>query len=114
MAPNHFNVADDLVAIEAKPPITWLHGEVDAIVSDTSLFDLAYLGSIGAVPDWPGIEACPPQPMVGQTRAVLERYKSAGGSYREVSYPDCGHSPHVERPADVATELAQLCETVSE
>ena len=63
---------------------------------------------------WPGIEACPPQPMIGQTRTVLEKYKSAGGSYREVVYPGCGHSPHVERPADVATELTQLCETVSE
>ena len=114
MAPNHFNVAAALVAVPVKPPITWLHGEVDAIVSDTSLFDLAYLGSLGYVPGWPGLEACPPQPMIGQTRAVLERYKSAGGSYREVVYPGCGHSPHVERPADVATELTQLCETVSE
>ena len=46
--PNHFNVAEDLVAVPGKPPIVWLHGEVDAIVvSDTSLFDLAYLGSLG-------------------------------------------------------------------
>ena len=58
----------------------------DAIVSDTSLFDLAYLGSLGLVPGWPGAEACPPQPMVGQTRAVLERYAAAGGAYREVVY----------------------------
>jgi pimeloyl-ACP methyl ester carboxylesterase len=108
MSPKHFHVADELVAAAVKPPVTWVHGEVDAIVSDTSLFDLAYLGSIGVVPGWPGAQACPPQPMVGPTRAVLERYKSAGGSYREVSYPDCGHSPHVERPADVAAELAQL------
>jgi pimeloyl-ACP methyl ester carboxylesterase len=114
MAPNHFNVAADLVAVPGKPPITWVHGEVDAIVSDTSLFDLAYLGSLGLVPGWPGMDACPPQPMIGQTRAVLERYKSAGGSYREVVYPNCGHSPHVERPADVASELVRLCETVAE
>ena len=52
--------------------------------------------------------------MIGQTRAVLEQYKSAGGSYREVVYSQCGHSPHVERPADVAAELVQLCEMVSE
>jgi pimeloyl-ACP methyl ester carboxylesterase len=114
MAPNNFNVAADLVAVPGKPPVTWVHGEVDAIVSDTSLFDLAYLGSLGVVPGWPGIEECPPQPMVSQMRAVLERYKSAGGSYREVAYPACGHSPHIERPADVAAELIQLCETVSE
>jgi pimeloyl-ACP methyl ester carboxylesterase len=112
MAPNHFNIAAALVAVPVKPPIVWLHGEVDAIVSDTSLFDLAYLGSLGIVPGWPGMEACPPQPMIRQTRAVLEKYKSAGGSYREVSYPDCGHSPHVERPADVALELAELIQNL--
>jgi pimeloyl-ACP methyl ester carboxylesterase len=108
MAPNHFRVADELVAVAAKPPITWVRGGRDAIVSDTSFFDLAYLGSLGAVPGWPGAEACPPQPMVGQMRAVLERYAAAGGSYREVIYDNCGHSPHIEYPAEVAAELQDL------
>jgi pimeloyl-ACP methyl ester carboxylesterase len=108
MAPNHFRIADDLVAASAKPPVVWVRGDKDVIVSDTSLFDLAYLGQLGVVPGWPGAEACPPQPMIGQTRAVLERYAAAGGSYREVVYPDCGHSPHVERPAEVAAELLRL------
>jgi pimeloyl-ACP methyl ester carboxylesterase len=108
MAPNHFRIADELVAVAPKPPVTWVRGDRDAIVSDTSLFDLAYLGSLGLVPGWPGAEDCPPQPMVGQTRAVLDRYAAAGGSYREVVYPDCGHSPHVEFPADVAVELLRL------
>lgn len=108
MAPNHFNVAGDLVAVPDKPPIVWVRGDRDAIVSDTSFFDMAYLGSIGAVPGWPGPEACPPQPMVGQTRAVLERYVAAGGAYREVVLEDCGHCPHVEFPAEVAAELLRL------
>jgi pimeloyl-ACP methyl ester carboxylesterase len=107
MAPNHFNVAADLVAVAAKPPITWVRGDKDAIVSDTSFFDLAFLGSLGVVPGWPGAEACPPQPMVGQTRAVLDRYAAAGGAYTEVVYENCGHSPHVERPAEFA-ELLKL------
>jgi pimeloyl-ACP methyl ester carboxylesterase len=38
--------------------------------------------------------------MVGQTRALLERYRQNGGRYREEVLPDCGHSPHLERPAD--------------
>ena len=38
----------------AKPPVTWVRGDADVIVSDTSLFDLAYLGSLGVVPGWPG------------------------------------------------------------
>lgn len=104
MAPNHFRIADDLIAVAAKPPITWVRGDRDAIVSDTSLFDLAYLGQLGVVPGWPGAEACPPQPMVAQTRAVLEQY----GPYREVVYADCGHSPHIEFPAEVAAELLKL------
>jgi pimeloyl-ACP methyl ester carboxylesterase len=108
MAPNHFNVAADLVAVAAKPPIAWVRGDKDAIVSDTSFFDLAYLGSLGVVPGWPGADACPPQPMVGQTRAVLDRYAAADGAYTEIVYENCGHSPHIERPADFAAELLKL------
>ena len=108
MAPNHFNIAADLVAVPTKPPITWVRGDRDAIVSDTSFFDLAYLGSLGVVPGWPGAGACPPQPMVGQTRAVLDRYAAAGGAYTEIVYDNCGHSPHVERPTEVAAELLKL------
>ena len=53
MAPNHFRIADDLVAVSAKPPVVWVRGDKDVIVSDTSLFDLAYLGQLGVVPGWP-------------------------------------------------------------
>jgi pimeloyl-ACP methyl ester carboxylesterase len=84
-----------------------VRGDADAVVSDTSAFDLAFLGQLGAVPGWPGAEVCPPQPMVGQTRAVLERYAAAGGSYREVVLPGVGHSPHVERPQEFAVALLE-------
>jgi pimeloyl-ACP methyl ester carboxylesterase len=104
MAPNHFRLADELLAVPGKPPIVWVRGDRDVIVSDTSLFDMAYLGQLGAVPGWPGADACPPQPMIGQTRAVLEWY----GAYRELVLENCGHSPHVERPAEVAAELLKL------
>ena len=80
--------------------LTGLAGSADQIVSDTSMLDLATLGRLGALPDWPGEEQCPPQPMVGQTRAVLDRYQEAGGSYREVVVDGAGHSPHVERPEE--------------
>ncbi|MEV1332601.1 alpha/beta hydrolase [Micromonospora costi] len=108
LAPTYFQIADDLVAVAHKPPITWVRGDADVIVSDTSLFDLAYLGSLGAVPGWPGPEECPPQPMIGQTRAVLDRYAAAGGAFREVVLPGCGHSPHLERPAEFVAELLAL------
>jgi pimeloyl-ACP methyl ester carboxylesterase len=108
MSPKWFSVADDLVALSPKPPIAWVRGSADVIVSDTSLFDLAYVGQIGAVPGWPGVEACPPQPMIGQTRAVLERYAAAGGSFTEFVLEGCGHSPHIERPAEFLDALVAL------
>lgn len=86
-------------SISPKPPVLWVRGDSDQIVSDTSLFDFGFLGQLGAVPGWPGAEVYPPQPMLGQTRAVLEKYKAGGGQYREIVIPNCGHSPHLEAPA---------------
>jgi pimeloyl-ACP methyl ester carboxylesterase len=45
--------------------------------------------------------------MVGQTRAVLDRYAAAGGRYREIVFAGCGHSPHVEDPQRFAAVLAE-------
>jgi pimeloyl-ACP methyl ester carboxylesterase len=104
MAPNHFRI-DDLHTITPKPSILWLRGAEDQIVSDTSMFDLAHLGRLGAIPGWPGAETHAPQPMVTQTRAVLDRYAEAGGTYEEIVFPDTGHSPHIERPAEFAAAL---------
>ncbi|MCA1716117.1 MAG: alpha/beta hydrolase [Actinobacteria bacterium] len=47
----------------------------------------------------------PPQPMVSQTRAVLEAYIQHGGSYREAVIGDCGHSLHVEKPEEFRQAL---------
>jgi pimeloyl-ACP methyl ester carboxylesterase len=41
----------------------------------------------------------PPQPMVSQMRAVLQRYRAAGGSYTEEVIENAGHSPFIEQPA---------------
>jgi pimeloyl-ACP methyl ester carboxylesterase len=113
MSPRWLRLADALVALGPKPPVTWVRGDADVIVSDTSLFDLAYLGKLGLVPGWPGDDRCPPQPMVAQTRAVLDRYAAAGGSYTEVVHSGCGHFPHVERPAEFAASLVALVESVT-
>ena len=75
-----------------------VRGDADQIVSDTSTSDIGFLGQIGAVPGWPGADTFPPQPMVSQTRAVLQRYAANGGEYREVVLAECGHSPHIEQP----------------
>ncbi len=84
--------------ITPKPPVLWVRGADDQIVSDTSLFDMGTLGALGAVPGWPGAEVYPSQPMVSQTRAVLQAYQAHGGHYEEVVFADCGHSPFIEKP----------------
>ena len=80
----------------------------DQVVSDTSFFDFGFLGQIGAVPGWPGVDAYPPQPMKTQVRTVLERYKANGGEYREAQLAECGHSPHIEKHDRGATTLHKL------
>ena len=98
MAPTHFRVTG-LASVERKPPVLWIRGADDVIVSDTSLYDFAYLGALGAVPGWPGPQAWPPQPMVSQTRAVLNAYAAAGGQFQEVVLHDSGHGPHLDQAA---------------
>jgi pimeloyl-ACP methyl ester carboxylesterase len=106
MAPTVFDVSG-IVDLADKPPVLWIRGDADQIVSDTSAFDLAYLGSLGAVPGWPGDDVFPPQPMIAQTRSVLDRYAATGGAYREVVLPGVGHSPHVERPQEFVVALLE-------
>jgi pimeloyl-ACP methyl ester carboxylesterase len=96
-SPRYFNVAA-FAEVTPGPDVLWVRGADDQICSDTSLFDLGYLGKLGAVPGWPGESVYPPQPMVGQTRAVLDRYAKNGGRFREEVLVDTGHSPHLERP----------------
>ena len=98
-----------LYRIAHKPPVLWVRGADDQIVSDTSLFDVGFLGQLGAIPGWPGAEIFPPQPMIGQTRAVLEQYGRQGGAFEELVLTDAGHTPYIEKPAEFNTALhAQL------
>ena len=93
-------------------PVVWVRGDEDQVISDTSFFDLAYLGKLGAVPGWPGEDVCPPQPMLQQIRAVLDRYRKASGAeVREVVLEGVGHGPLIERSdrvADLIREVALL------
>ncbi len=90
----------DLLAVTPKPPVLWVRGDSDSIVSDNSMFDFGTLGKLGFIPGWPGEDVYPPQPMIAQTRAVLEKYAAAGGSFEEHVIADTAHSPHIEKPAE--------------
>jgi pimeloyl-ACP methyl ester carboxylesterase len=105
MSPKYYN-ATGVVDVARKPPITWLRGAQDQVVSDASFFDLGYLGRLGAVPGWPGDDVLPPQPMAGQTRAILEAYRDRGGVAEEIALDDAAHGMPVEVPANVAEVIA--------
>ncbi|HLI07330.1 MAG TPA: alpha/beta hydrolase [Ktedonobacteraceae bacterium] len=100
LAPTYLN-QNALATTSQKPPLLWVHGANDQIVSDTSFFDMGYLGQLGFVPGWPGAEVYPPQPMVEQIRTLLNQYQANGGAYREVVIEDCGHSPHIEKQEEL-------------
>jgi pimeloyl-ACP methyl ester carboxylesterase len=71
------------------------------------MVDFGQLGTLGAVPGWPG-EQFPPQPMVTQLRAVLSQAAAGGGMVREEVFAGCGHSPHLEQPARVRDLLVDF------
>lgn len=97
ISPKYCNLSD-FASIPVKPPVLWIRGADDQIVSDTSFFDFGYLGQLGFVPGYPGREIYPAQPMVSQLRHTLDEYKRGGGAYTEIVLEDCGHSPHIEKP----------------
>jgi hypothetical protein len=98
LSPKYRDDVTRLYRIDPKPPILWVRGSHDQIISDQSLFDVGTLGALGAIPGYPGAEVCPSQPMVSQIRAVLEQYAASGGSFQEIVMQDTGHTPYVERP----------------
>ena len=99
---------DKFIGASPKPPMLWIRGDSDMIVSDTSFFDMGNLGKLGFVPGWPGEEVYPPQPMVSQTRHILDQYKAKGGSYEEVVIADTGHTPYVEKPEEFMAAFGKV------
>nr|VFK00301.1 MAG: alpha/beta hydrolase fold [Candidatus Kentron sp. LFY] len=87
-----------LYAADPKTTILWVRGIHDLIVSNHSVYDPATAGAQGLLPDWPGTDVYPPQPMEDQIRSVLKSYVAAGGTCREVAL-STGHFPYLEQPA---------------
>lgn len=107
IAPKYCDLSG-FATMTGRPDVLWIRGDADAIISDASLVDLGHLGALGAVPGWPGAGIYPAQPMVGQLRAVLDRYRAAGGRYTERVLAGCGHSPHLERPGEFTETVTRF------
>lgn len=103
MAPPYADLSAFL-DIEPKPPVLWIRGREDRIVSDESLMEFGYLGKLGLVPGWPGEEAYPPQPMVSQLQAFFEKYRACGGDAQE-RVIDGGHMCALEAPEQFFSAL---------
>ncbi|MEM1093098.1 MAG: alpha/beta hydrolase [Bacteroidota bacterium] len=99
VSPKHLSdTVARFIEATASVPVLWVRGDQDQIVSDASLFDFGTLGTLGLIPNYPGEALYPPQPMVAQTRYVLEQRRAKGGAYSEVVMEGTGHSPYIERP----------------
>jgi pimeloyl-ACP methyl ester carboxylesterase len=98
LSPKYCNWAD-IVELRPKPPILWTHGSNDIVIADGSAWDVASLGKMGAIPGWPGEDVFPPQPMVSQIRAVLMRYRDAGGYVEAEMFEGSGHCPAIDAAA---------------
>ncbi len=97
LSPKYFNTSG-FAGLHVKPPVLWIRGDADVVVSDNSLFDLAALRCAQQSAD--GAPLCAtvcPQPMIGQMRAVLTRYQRNGGRFEEVLMEDAGHAPFLEK-----------------
>ncbi|MDH5373020.1 MAG: alpha/beta hydrolase, partial [Acidimicrobiia bacterium] len=94
------DLIERLVKAEPKPPVAWLRGDLDMVVADRAASDPGTLGALGLIPGWPGVDAYPPQPMLTQTRRVLDKYAEAGGSYTETVIGGTAHVPFIEDPTE--------------
>lgn len=99
-SPKYAVDVEKILAAESNLSVLWMRGADDLVVSESAASDPGFLGKAGLIPGWPGEEVFPPQPMVGQTRAVLGKYAAAGGKYQEVVIEDAGHLPFIEKPEE--------------
>jgi pimeloyl-ACP methyl ester carboxylesterase len=95
LSPKYLADPRRLAETEPKPPILWIRGRGDVAIADPAASDPANLGALGLIPGYPGPQAYPPQPMIAQTRAVLDRYAAAGGDYREEVIEGAAHVPFI-------------------
>lgn len=86
----------DLIDVEPKPPLLWIQGTDDLVVSDASLYDMGNLGKLDLIPDYPGEEVYPIQPMMSQMQWFVDRYGANGGDTTVTVIEGAGHGPHID------------------
>jgi pimeloyl-ACP methyl ester carboxylesterase len=96
LSPKYLVDVELLITTSPKVDLLWIRGSDDLVVADQAVSCPGTLGAMGLIPNWPGPDIYPPQPMVSQTQAVLERYEAAGGRVREGVIENTGHSPYIE------------------
>lgn len=100
LSPKYAEDVNKLYAAEPKTSVLWLRGSHDLAVSDNAASDPATVGAMGLLPNYPGPEVYPAQPMLKQTRVTLEKYAAAGGAYKEIVLTETGHVPYIQKPAE--------------
>ncbi len=96
LSPKYIRLVPGLLAAVPKPPVLWIRGSHDLVVSDRAAADVGALGAAGIIPGWPGMDLFPPQPMISQIRAALQRYQAAGGNYQEAIIEGAAHDVYLE------------------
>ena len=107
MSPMYGNL-EKFLNIKEKPPVLWIRGADDRIVSDRSIMEFGYLGQIGLVPGWPGADRYPPQPMVSQLQRYFEKYKGNNGKAVEIVIAG-GHMCALESPRSFLAAIYSFC-----
>jgi pimeloyl-ACP methyl ester carboxylesterase len=104
ISPKYLNLSG-IAALEPKPPVLWVRGSADGVISDDSGMDAVARARVAHADGYPGADVAPPQPMLAQTRAVLDAFAAGGGLVREVVIDGAAHAPHL-------TALPQLMESL--
>ena len=108
------DLVERILAGEPKVEVLWIYGNNDVAVSDSAASDPGTWGPQGLLPGFPGSEAYPPQPMMGQIRKVLDDYTERGGSYREVAVAGSGHVPFLTHQDEFNNAFHAYLEEASE
>lgn len=111
VSPKYFNTTA-IVDLAIKPPILWIHGLKDRIISNSAQTDPAVLGSIGRLPEYPGEEVYPPQPQVDQIQVILNEYSSKGGRVATHFFEECGHAPHIESLNEFTSVVCEFLSSI--